>query len=161
MRRSRCEREGPIAFFECRGVTIAHRVVEATFPPYEQVIPARGSMGRHHTIAREALVSALRAVSTAASDRTGGVKLTFRADSLDVHAEDPDEGSADERLDAARVTGPEGVFTQGVNARYLIEACEALDASHVMISTSGELDPIVVTVGGEEDTTAVVMPMRI
>jgi len=157
--------DGRTVFLSCRGVEIAHRIVDATFPPYLQVIPARGSMARHSTCDRTTLIDALKAVSTAASERTGGVKLTFRADAIDVHAEDPEEGSADETVSASRVMGvakkgeKAGDFRVGVNARYLIDACACLSSDRVTIATSGELDPIVVT--GEEGSLAVVMPMRI
>lgn len=145
-------------------VTLSHRLVEASFPPYAQVIPSRASADRHVTVAREALLSAVKAVMGAASARTGAVTLTMHADCLDVHAESPEHGTADESLPASRIlreADAEEPMRIGVNGRYLVDACEAADGSYVTLSTSGERDPILLYHGAGASTVAVIMPMRI
>src|SRR6185436_5684209 len=66
---------GPNAFFRLPGLQFSVKLVDAQFPPYAQVIPQAAE--RTVVAPRAALADALRAVSIAASDRTGGVKLTL------------------------------------------------------------------------------------
>jgi DNA polymerase-3 subunit beta len=155
--------DGKNLFVSCRGVDIATRLVEATFPPYAQVIP--GSSERKAIVSREALLSALQAVSTCTSKRTGGIKLTFADGSVRLFASDPDEGEADEKVAASMGRGDGALcklkpLTIGVNASYMLDALTVLASDEVTLATSGELDPIVVR-GKDESTLAIVMPMRI
>lgn len=138
--------------------THATRLVDGTFPPYSQVIPKDAK--RTATIARAALVDALRSVSLAASDRTGGVRLTFDADQLAIAAESPETGDSADVLDAV-YDGPR--VTVGVNAHYLLDALAGLDGDDdVQVGFASDLDPLVVR-GATNPAAfvAVVMPMRI
>src|SRR5579884_3832707 len=64
---------GSSAFFQGGGMSFAVRLVDAQFPPYAQVIPQQSE--KLVRIPRAPFADALRAVSVAASERTGGVKL--------------------------------------------------------------------------------------
>src|SRR5215472_818773 len=64
---------GSSAFFQGGGMSFAVRLVDAQFPPYSQVIPQNSE--KTIRVPRSAFAEALRAVSIAASERTGGVKL--------------------------------------------------------------------------------------
>src|SRR5262249_14559039 len=66
---------GANAFSRLPGLQYSVKLVDARFPPYGQVIPQ--STERTIVAPRAALADALRAVSIAASDRTGGVKLAL------------------------------------------------------------------------------------
>lgn len=62
---------GPNVFFEVAGFHFSVKLVDAQFPPYAQVIPAQSSVAIRAP--RLSFSEALKAVSLAASDRTGGV----------------------------------------------------------------------------------------
>src|SRR4029079_2157728 len=64
---------GSSAFFQVAGTTFSVKLVDAQFPPYAQVIPQ--SSEKKVKVPRAPFADALRAVSIAASERTGGVKL--------------------------------------------------------------------------------------
>src|SRR5271166_3379912 len=66
---------GSSAFFQGGGMSFAVRLVDAQFPPYAQVIPQQSE--KLVRIPRGPFAEALRAVSVAASERTGGVRLTL------------------------------------------------------------------------------------
>jgi DNA polymerase-3 subunit beta len=147
---------GPNAFFKLPGLQFSVKLVDAQFPPYAQVIP----QGVERTIVapRLALADALRAVSIAASDRTGGVKLTLTRGTMRFSSESPDSG---EGFDEVSVEYEGGEMTLGFNARYFLDVLSALDEERVIIGIGGELDPVVIRSQATDDYLAVVMPMRI
>jgi DNA polymerase-3 subunit beta len=147
---------GPNAFFRLPGLQFSVKLVDAQFPPYQQVIPQ--STERSVMVSRLALSDALRAVSIAASDRTGGVKLTLADGTMRFASESPDSG---EGFDEIPVDYKGAELTIGFNARYFLDVLGALDVENVEIGTGGELDPVVLKAAGSTDYLAVVMPMRI
>jgi len=150
---------GPNAFFELAGFSFSVKLVDAQFPPYQQVIPEHSE--RVVRAQRAALADALRAVSVAASDRTGGVKLTIGGGKIRFESESPDSGEGFDEV-SADYTGPE--VTVGFNARYFLDVLAAISDEDVTLGISGELDPAVIKPAGEsanKSYQAVIMPMRI
>ena len=150
---------GPNAFFEMVGIQFSVKLVDAQFPPYQQVIPA--SAPNQIQAPRHTVVDALRAVSIAASDRTGGVKLTLDKNVIRFSSESPESGDGFDEVD---VDYSGDTFTVGFNAKYLLDVLSAMDGEDLKLGISGELDPAVVTSATPRegvDHLAVVMPMRI
>lgn len=150
---------GPNAFFGIAGMQFSVKLVDAQFPPYQQVIPALSE--RSVRAPRAALYNALKAVSVAASDRTGGVKLSVAPNKLRITSESPESGNGFDELDVD-YNGPE--LTIGFNAKYFQDVLSAIDEDEVILGISGELDPAVIRPGAEsseQSYIAVVMPMRI
>jgi DNA polymerase-3 subunit beta len=154
----RISQSGPNAFFQLAGFQFSVKLVDAQFPPYQQVIPEHSE--QKVRAPRLALADALRAVSVAASDRTGGIKLTLGGGKMRFESESPDSG---EGFDEVNVdySGPE--LTVGFNARYFLDVLSAVDADEIELSVSGELDPAVVRPAVETTSSylSVIMPMRI
>jgi DNA polymerase III subunit beta len=150
---------GPNAFFDLAGMRFSVKLVDAQFPPYQQVIPKVSE--RNVRAPRKALAEALDAVRIAASDRTGGVKLTTLSGLLRVTSESPESGNG---FDELPVDFEGGELTIGFNAKYFLDVLNALDGDEVILGMSGELDPATIRQGTEaekEAFVAVVMPMRI
>lgn len=150
---------GPNAFFQIAGFRFSVKLVDAQFPPYGQVIPE--STDKAVRIPRLALADALRAVALAASDRTGGVKLTLEGGKLRFESESPESGEGFDEI-AIDFDGP--AMTVGFNARYFLDVLGAVDCDEVILGASGELDPAIIKPADESTTKsylAVVMPMRI
>ena len=150
---------GPNAFFRIAGLTFSVKLVDAQFPPYQQVIP--DTTERAIRVPRLPMADALRAVSLAASDRTGGVKLTIDSNKIRFESESPESG---EGFDEVPVEYDGATVTVGFNARYFLDVLSAMDDEEVILGVSGELDPAVVKPGSEsakKSYLAVVMPMRI
>ena len=150
---------GPNAFFELPGFQFSVKLVDAQFPPYQQVIPEQNS---HRVRAPRLLTAdALNAVSVAASDRTGGVKLSLSRGKLRFESESPESGDGFDEL-SVDYDGPD--LTVGFNARYFLDVLRAINDDDVEIGVSGELDPAVIRPGSQNQRTsylAVIMPMRI
>ena len=147
---------GPNAFFRLPGLQFSVKLVDAQFPPYQQVIPR--SAERTVVAPRAALTDALRAVSIAASDRTGGVKMTLARGTMRFASESPDSG---EGFDEVPVEYDGAEVTIGFNARYFLDVLGGLDEERVSIGIGGELDPVVIRPASSTDYLAVIMPMRI
>jgi DNA polymerase-3 subunit beta len=150
---------GPNAFFTIAGMVFSVKLVDAQFPPYQAVIPALSD--RSVRAPRLAFADALRAVSLAASDRTGGVKLSVATNTLRITSESPESGSSFDEL-PVEYNGPE--LTIGFNAKYFLDVLAAIDDEEIILGVSGELDPAVLRPGTEasdQSYVAVIMPMRI
>ena len=113
---------GPSAFFNIAGMVFSVKLVDAQFPPYQQVIPALSD--RSVRAPRLPFADALRAVSLAASDRTGGVKLSVAQGTLRITSESPESGNGFDEL-PVDYTGPE--LTIGFNAKYFNDVLAAID----------------------------------
>jgi DNA polymerase III subunit beta len=150
---------GPNAFFELPGFQFSVKLVDAQFPPYQQVIPQE--YAHKVKVPRLAIADALNAVSVAASDRTGGVKLSLSNGKLRFESESPESG---EGFDELSVDYEGADLTVGFNARYFLDVLRAISDDEVEIGVGGELDPAVIRPGApnpRQSYVAVVMPMRI
>jgi DNA polymerase-3 subunit beta len=150
---------GTNAFFRVPNLQLGIKLVEVQFPPYGQVIP---QSTQHRVVAPRALLAdALKAVSIAANDRTGGVKVTLGANVMRFASESPESGDGFDEV-PVDYTGNE--LTVGFNAHYLLQVLSCIDQDDVVLGVSGELDPATVQPGIQADGAeylAVIMPMRI
>lgn len=152
-------RSGPTAFFRLGALQFGVKLVDAQFPPYDQVIPASSS--NIVKAPRGAVADALRAVSLAASDRTGGVKLSMDRDVMRFQSESPESGDGFDEVPVEYTGDP---LTVGFNARYFLDVLSAVDGEDLLLGISGELDPAVIRPATDRQGTeylAVIMPMRI
>ena len=147
---------GSSAFFQGGGTTFSVKLVDAQFPPYSQVIPQNSD--KKIRVPRGPFADALRAVSIAASERTGGVKLGIQNGTMRITSESPETGDG---FDEVPVEYSGSNITIGFNAKYFLDVLGALDDDEIALGLSGELDPAVVRPTGERNFLAVVMPMRI
>jgi len=137
-------------------VLLMARLIEGTFPNYEQVVPK----AHPHRIAvsRSALTSALRRVSVLSEERTKPVKFTLSQGLLKLTAYSPDFGEAEEQIEVP-YAGEE--MTIGFNSRYVLDALGAQGAEQVVLELKDGLSPGIVKSFEEEGSLCVIMPMRI
>ncbi len=150
-------KEGNHLFVSRSGFSLAVKLSEDAFPPYDRVIPKQAS--KTVLCDRQSLQDALRRINLVANDKTGGIRLELEAGKLALVSENPEVGEGREELDADYAGEP---LTIGFNARYLLDAVGVLLTDRVELALSGELDPGMVS--GENDKmgfVGVVMPMRI
>jgi DNA polymerase-3 subunit beta len=148
---------GSSAFFQGAGTTFSVKLVDAQFPPYSQVIPQKAD--KKVRVSRVPFADALRAVSVAASERTGGVKLHLGQGTMRITTESPESGDGSDEVPIEYSGSP---MVIGFNAKYFLDVLSALDGEDdIEISLSGELDPAVLRPGSGKSFLSVVMPMRI
>jgi DNA polymerase-3 subunit beta len=147
---------GSSAFFQAGSTSFSVKLVDAQFPPYAQVIPQNSE--KQIRVPRAAFADALRAVAIAASERTGGVKLTLQKQTMRITSESPETGDGFDEIPVEFGGAP---MTVGFNAKYFLDVLASLDEEEVVLCLSGELDPAVVKPNSGRQFLAVVMPMRI
>ena len=156
----RISQSGPNAFFDIADIRFSVKLVDAQFPPYGQVIPE--STEKAVRVPRLALADALRAVALAASDRTGGVKLTLEGGKM--RFETARAPRAEKASTRSRSTSTVGRGDHRLQRALLPRRARRHRRDEVILGISGELDPAVVKPGAEstkKSYLAVVMPMRI
>lgn len=137
-------------------VLLIARLIEGTFPNYEQVVPR--SHPYRVLLSRDALVAALRRVSVLSEERTRPVKFLFTPGLLKLTAYSPDFGEAEEQIDV-QYAGEEMMI--GFNSRYVLDALGAQAAEQVVFEVKDGLSPGVVKSFEDEGSLCVIMPMRI
>lgn len=133
------------------------RLIEGTFPNYEQVVP-RGHP-RRVTVSRAGLAAAIRRVSVLAEERTRPIKVIFAPGTLRLAAYHQEYGEAEESLEVESSGGEE--IEIGFNSRYLIDALGAQDSEHVLLEVKDAVSPGLIRSFEDEGSLCVIMPMRI
>jgi DNA polymerase-3 subunit beta len=137
-------------------VLLMARLIEGTFPNYEQVVPK--AHPHRIAVARGALTSALRRVSVLSEERTKPVKFTLSQGLLKLTAYSPDFGEAEEQIEVP-YAGEE--MTIGFNSRYVLDALGAQVSEQIVMELKDGLSPGIIKSFEEEGSLCVIMPMRI
>jgi DNA polymerase III subunit beta len=137
-------------------VLLMARLIEGTFPNYEQVVPK--AHPHRIPVSRGVLTAALRRVSVLSEERTKPVKFTLSPGLLKLTAYSPDFGEAEEQIEVP-YTGEE--MTIGFNSRYVLDALGAQGAEQIVIELKDGLSPGIVKSFEDEGSLCVIMPMRI
>ncbi len=152
----RLRRNADRVWFESGDEWVSGKVVDATFPTYEQVIPDghKGAITMPTGDLRER-------IHALAPRGTPSVKLAPDRDGARVRLTvDDGDGNVTEGEVLASFSGglPDAI---GFNARYLREVVSALtsDDTTVTMNAWGELDPV--RIDSTHGTTAVVMPLKV
>ena len=137
-------------------VTLIMRLIEGEFPNYTQVLPTK--IERSIVLPAEEFGRALRRVALLSSERSRAVKLELSNGRLTISSSNPDLGDAREEMDID-FAGED--LAIGFNARYLMDALSTLRSKEVRFGLQNELAPAQLVPTDDEDTLAVVMPMRV
>ncbi|HZS38979.1 MAG TPA: DNA polymerase III subunit beta [Polyangia bacterium] len=147
---------GGHVFVRVKEVALSVKLIEAQFPPYDQVIPKEND--KVAICPRLAMLESLKRIKIISSDKTSGVKLSLKKGALNVASDNPDLGEAHEELDVSYDGAP---ITIGFNATYFIDLLTEMEGDEVKLELNGELDPGLVRPADGKGYLGVVMPMRI
>jgi len=131
------------------------RLIEGTYPNYEQVIPVGNE--KILGISRGEFIKSLRRVSVISRDHSNAVKIDVSPGRLTITASNPDIGEAKDEI-GIDYDGVE--ITLGFNARYLLDALNALAAERVIFELQEPLSTTLLREEGNETYKCVIMPMR-
>ena len=137
-------------------VTLVMRLIEGEFPNYSQVVPKQ--ISRRVTIPTDTIGHAIRRVALLSSERSRAIKFELSDRKLAISSSNPDLGEASEELD---VDYEGESLSIGFNARYLLDAIGVMRAKEITLGFQDDLSPAEVIPTDDQDTLAVVMPMRI
>nr|HEX4315650.1 DNA polymerase III subunit beta [Kofleriaceae bacterium] len=145
----------PHLFLVQDDIALAVKLIDAQFPPYDQVIPKDHK--KIITVDRVRFADALKRAQLMSSE-TRGVKIAAAKDGVTITSDNPDLGEVREELEAD-YNGD--AIAIGFNPKYVIELLGQMSADQVTLSLGGELDPGLIKPFGTDDYLGVVMPMRI
>lgn len=132
------------------------RLVEGTYPNYEQVLPSGND--KKLTVQKEAFSKALRRVVIMSKDRSNAIKFDLSENLISITSSNPDIGEAQDQI-IAEYKGESQTF--GFNARYLIDILDAMSTEKITMEMQAPLSPVLIKEENNEDYRCVIMPMRI
>jgi DNA polymerase-3 subunit beta len=144
--------------FKAASTEVYTRLIEGTYPNYEQVIPRDND--KHATVDKKSLESAVRRMAVVASDQTHRIRLKFENDRVHLNVLTPDLGEGHDELEI----GYQGEELEiGFNANYLLEVLRYMPSDEVKIAfkapeRAATLEPIG---DGHPDYLCLVMPLRL
>jgi DNA polymerase-3 subunit beta len=144
--------------FRAASTEVYTRLIEGTYPNYEQVIPRDND--KIATIDKKAFESAVRRMAVVASDQTHRIRLKFEQGRVHLNVLTPDLGEGHDELEI----GYDGADLEiGFNANYLLEVLRYMPSDEVKISfkapeRAATLEPL-----GDDvpDFLCLVMPLRL
>jgi len=145
----------PHMFVVADDIALAVKLIDAQFPPYEQVIPKDHK--KVITVDRARFIDALRRAQLMSSE-TRGVKVAATKEGITITSDNPDLGEVREELEA-EYNGD--AIAIGFNPKYVVELLGQMQSDQITLSLGGELDPGLIRPLTGDDYLGVVMPMRI
>ena len=132
------------------------RLVEGTYPNYEQVIPTGND--KKISVKREVFAKTIRRVAIMSRERSNAVRVDLGQDLLTVVSSNPDLGEATDEM-AISYSGE--AISLGFNAKYVLDILDAMSSENVIMEFQSSLSPVLIREEGDQDYLCVVMPMRI
>lgn len=146
-------------FFKMGKSLMVIRLIDGEFPDYEQVIPKGND--KKVLMEKGKMYASLRRVSTMASERVEGIKLSVKKNFVELSSYHQDFGDAKEEVEVS-YEGPS--LEIGFNARYLMEALSVMDMEDVVMELKDEGSPGIIkprSVMEPSNQLCIIMPMRI
>jgi len=147
-----------LMIFRKSGLLLTSRLMEGTYPNYQQVIPKDKEPDKRVTVSKPEIEGALRRVAVLSRDKTNAVKVTFAPGKITLFSSNPDFGEATEEL-PAQYKGE--TLSTGFNARYLLDVLGVVDGESVTMQMDAPLSPCLVREPGNSGFTCVVMPVKV
>ncbi len=145
------------ASFEVGSTRITTRLIEGQFPNYRQLLP-QGYPNRL-TAQREPLIEAVRRVRLVTQGRENTpVRISMRADGVELDVDAHEVGHAHEALDA-KFEGTEMVVA--FNPEFLVDGLQAITGPEVVIETLDPLKPVTARSVEDGGFTYLLMPVRV
>ena len=139
--------------FMSKKFTFKSKLIDGNYPNYNQVVP-KGE-GSKITFNRKNMLDSLSRVSVLTSEKFKGVKLKANSGVLDISAHNPDQESAEEKLD---IIGSSNGFDIAFNVNYLKEVLSTIDEEEISLISFGS-DKSALVESGDPNQVLVLMPL--
>ncbi len=154
-------RDGNHLGFKAAGTEVYTRLIEGSYPNYEQVIPKDND--RFAIVDKGALESAVRRMAVVASDQTHRIRLLFETDRVHLNVLTPDLGEGQDELEL-QFEGPD--LEIGFNANYLLEVLRYMPTEEVKMTFKAPerattIEPVSPEPDEIIDYLCLVMPLRL
>ncbi len=141
--------------FETDSHYLSTRLISGEYPRYLELFPANHTY--QATFSREEMMSAIERVAVMSDDRTHLIKMHFEGETLQVTANTPDLGRAQEEVS---MTFEGQVLDVAVNVRYLLDVLQRLGQPDVSFEMTGPLKPIIIKGVGDDNYRYLLMPVQ-
>lgn len=147
--------------FRSGGIEVYTRLIDGSYPNYEQVIPKDND--KFAIVDKKALVSAVRRMAVVASDQTHRIRMLFEADRVHLSVLTPDLGEGEDELE---LTYEGEALEIGFNAAYLLEVLRYMSTDEVKITLkaperAATIEPVMPEGEDAVDYLCLVMPLRL
>ena len=133
--------------------TFKSKLIENKYPNYNQVVPQ--GEGTKITFNRKKMLDSLSRVSVLTSEKFKAVKLKSEHGVLDISAHNPDQESAEEKID---VTGDNAEFYIAFNVNYLREVLSTIEDEEISLVSFGS-DKSALVQSSDQNQVLVVTPL--
>src|SRR5277367_1189277 len=110
---------------------LTSKLIDGTFPYYDRVIPSNND--KILEVKCKDFAEAVDRVSTISTEKSRAVKLKIEHGSLEISATSPENGKAEEELEARYSAAPLEI---GFNSRYLLDIAEQIQGEGVQFELS-------------------------
>lgn len=141
--------------FETETHYLSTRLISGEYPRYQELFPK--DYGYLASFKRDEMLEAINRVAVMSDDRTHLVKMHFDAETVQISANTPDIGKAQEEVSI----GFEGEELDiAVNVRYLTDVLQKLNVAEIKIEMTGPLKPLIIKGIGDEGYKYLLMPVQ-
>jgi DNA polymerase-3 subunit beta len=141
--------------FETENHYLSTRLISGEYPRYHELFP---SDYKHlASFSRDEFVAAIERVAVMSDDRTHLIKLNFDNQNLQVSANTPDVGRAQEEVP---ISFQGEALEVAVNVRYIADVLQRLGSMEVRLEMSGSLKPLIIKAAGDDNYKYLLMPVQ-
>lgn len=142
--------------FKLGPTEVVSRLIEGSFPDYEQIIPS--STKTQVTLSKNQFANALKMASFFARESANNVKISFKKpDNVQITAVSPQIGDNLSQM-SGEISGEE--LEIAFNAKFILDALGVIENEEVSIELSGSLAPGVIRPAKDKNYLYVIMPLR-
>jgi DNA polymerase-3 subunit beta len=136
-------------------VVLTSKLIDGTFPNYEQVIPANND--KIVEVNPKLFSNAIDRVSTISDGKSRAVKIALNGKVMTLSANSPEAGSATEDLE---INGNDNMEI-GFNARYLMDITQQISGDGCRIVLADAASPTIIQDTADNSALYVLMPLRV
>ncbi len=143
-------------FFRTGDVELMSRLIEGTYPNYQQVIPAQSTTTI--TTKTQDLLFITRMVSLFSKDAANVIKFKAEGGKLTLTANTSEVGQNVADVEA-KIEGQD--LQVAFNSKYLLDVLAILGTNEVQVGFTGPLNPGLIRPVGKDDYLYIIMPVRV
>lgn len=142
--------------FICGNANLISKLIEGSFPEYENVIPQRSENVMEVNV--QQMINAVDRIATMSSEKTRAIRLSVQPGRLELMAANENSGSGVEILDVS-YNGKS--IEAGFNSRYVLEVLSGIEGETVQFVFSEKGEATLVFDVAQQGALYVIMPMRL
>ncbi len=141
--------------FETDTHYLSTRLISGEYPRYQELFPK--DFSHLASFKRDELMQAIDRVAVMSDERTHLVKLHFESENVQISANTPDVGKAQEEVSIGLEGEPIDI---AVNVRYLTDVLQRLMVDEIKLEMTGPLKPLIIKGVGDEGYKYLLMPVQ-